>query len=205
MVPGPVRQCIHQPGRRAVDAVPVRDRWPRQTGGVGEGGNVQEEVGRAAECRVDEHRVLERVRCQDRLQRDPSRGQVHERARRSAGHVQPDRLARGGQCAVGKRKTKRLGHHLGGGGGPQELASAARCAARAASHGGRFVEADEAVREASADRLDLARVFGPDRRERDPTGNHDARQVAATGQRKQCGRQALVARRDRHDARPPRQ
>ena len=117
--------------------------------------------------------------------------------------VQPDRLARRRERAVRQRDPKRLGHHLRGGGRPEELASTARRSARAAAQFGRLVRADETVREPRADRLDLARVLGARRRQRHPAGHDDAGQMAAAGQREHHGRQALVARRDAHHAGPP--
>jgi hypothetical protein len=49
-------------GDLAVDALTSRRRWGAQAGGVGDGGQVQDQVGGAAEGRVDHHGVVQRRR-----------------------------------------------------------------------------------------------------------------------------------------------
>jgi len=53
----PVGQGIDEPWHPAVDGHPVLDGGPPQPGVVGDGGDVQQQVGRAAEGGVDDHRV----------------------------------------------------------------------------------------------------------------------------------------------------
>ncbi len=57
MADGTVWQGVDQARHASVDRLPVLDRGPPQTGTVGESRDVQEQIGRAAERRVDGHRV----------------------------------------------------------------------------------------------------------------------------------------------------
>ena len=138
-------------------------------------------------------------------ERNPLLDEPHERAGRAARHVEPDRLAGRAERAVRQRHPERLGHHLRRRRGPEELAAAAGRAAGPAAHRRRVVDRDEAVREARANRLDLAGVLAVDRRQRDAAGDDDAGQMAAAGQRQHRGGQPLVAGRDADHAGAPRQ
>ena len=62
MVHRPVGQHRDEPRHAAIDLAPVVDRRPRQPGGEGDRRNVQQQVRRAAERRVDDHRVANRWR-----------------------------------------------------------------------------------------------------------------------------------------------
>ena len=57
MVSRAVRQDIHEPRHLSVEVNPIVDRRPSQAGGVRDGRNVQEQVGRASKCGVDCHRI----------------------------------------------------------------------------------------------------------------------------------------------------
>ena len=60
-----VGQDAHQPRDPAVDLVPVVDGRPGQARGEGDRGDVQEQVGRAAERGVDRHGVADGAVGQD--------------------------------------------------------------------------------------------------------------------------------------------
>ena len=90
---------------------------------------------------------------------DAARFAAQERAGGLHRHVEPDRLARGGQGGVGDRQTQGFADDLAGGGGAEELAPAARAGAGAAAQVGGLLQRDLAVGEAHAQRLDLAGVF----------------------------------------------
>ena len=59
MVLRAVRERVHEPRRRAIDALPVGDGRDPEPRGVRDRGQVQHEVRRAAEGRVGQHRVLD--------------------------------------------------------------------------------------------------------------------------------------------------
>ena len=52
-----IGQDIDEPRHFAINGNPVLDRRAVQAGGMRDGRNVQEQIGRAAECRVNSHRV----------------------------------------------------------------------------------------------------------------------------------------------------
>ena len=131
----------------------------RRPGGVRDGGQVEHEVGRAAEGGVGQHRVLDRVRGEDARERDAEGRQPHQGEGRAPGGVQPHRLARRSERRVGEREAEGLAHHLRGGGGAEELAAPARRAAGAAGQGRGVFEGHEAVGEPRAQRLHRARVL----------------------------------------------
>ncbi len=76
---------------------------------------------------------------------------------------------------MGQRKPQRLAHHLRGGRGPEELASAAGAGAGAAAHVGGVLQGDLLLREAGPDRLHLAGVLTFVGQEGNPAGDQDRR------------------------------
>ncbi len=62
MADGAVGQHIDQARHGAVDAAPVFHGGARQAGGMGDGGDVQQQVGAAAKGGVDDHGVVQGVR-----------------------------------------------------------------------------------------------------------------------------------------------
>ena len=104
-----------------------------------------------------------------------------------------------------QRHTERFCDDLRRRGGAEELASTARRSARAASHRRRVVEADQIVREARTETLNLSGVFGIARWKCHAARHDDAGQLLAAGQREhRCG-QSLVAGCDAEHARRSRQ
>ena len=188
-----VGQRVHQPRRAAVNARPVLHRRDRQAGGVRHGGQVQQQVGGAAERGVHHHGVVQCLLGEQVAGAQPGIGQRHQRQRGTARHVQPHRFAGGRQGGMRQAQAEPFRHHLGGGRGAQELAAAAGAAARPAAHGLGVLQADQAVRETRADGLYQAGVLGIGRRQGDAAGHDDARLGAQAGHRQQHGRQPLVA------------
>ena len=154
-----VGQNADQPGDLDVDLVPVVDGGPRQSGGEGDGRDVEQQVGRSAERGVDDHGIANGGIGEDIGERQAARGERDERPRRSAGHVAPDRLAGRGERGVRKRDAECLGDNLRRGGGAQKLAAAAGTGAGPAAQFGGLGQRELAMSEAGADRLDLAGVF----------------------------------------------
>ncbi len=69
-----VGQDVDETRDFAVNRTPVFDRWPAQPGRVSDGRNVQEQVGRTAERRVNDHGVADRGVRDDGARRDPLLG-----------------------------------------------------------------------------------------------------------------------------------
>jgi hypothetical protein len=88
----PIRQHVHKTGRRQVHPMPVLDGRLSQASRMGDRRHVQEEVGRPAKCRVNGHRVVNRVIGKDVARTEGARLQRSERASRSACRIDPDRL-----------------------------------------------------------------------------------------------------------------
>ncbi len=101
----------------------------------------------------------------------------HERARRTARHVEPDGMARRRKRGVRDREAERFADDLRGGGRAEKLATAAGRRARAAAQIGRLLERDLAVHESHADRLHAAGIFAIRGRKRDAAGHEHARQI----------------------------
>ena len=132
MVARPVGQRVNQARCRAIDARPVVKRRPAEARGVRDRRDMEQEIRRAADGRMDEHRVLERGGRENRRQRCLVRRQLHQRQRRSVRHVQPHRFAGGCERAVWQAQAERLGDDLRGRRRAEELAPAARRTACAA-------------------------------------------------------------------------
>ncbi len=185
--------------------MPVIDGRPPQAGGEGDGGDVQDQVRRAAEGRVDRHRVADRAIVEDVAEALTGVSESDERSRGAAGHVEPDRLARGRQRGVGDRQSEGLGDDLRRGGGTEELAAAAGAAASAAAQFRRLGQRQLAVGVARPDRLDLAGVFPVARRQRHSPGDQHTGKMLRARQGHHHRGQALVARGDAQHTLPPRQ
>ena len=205
VIAGTVRQRIDEPGHPAVDGRPIARVGPAQSGGVSNGGDVQDQVRRSAERRVDDHGVAKRGVGHDVAHRDVAPFHVHQGARGPARHVEPDRMAGRGQRRVAERHPERFTDDLRRRGGAEELATASGRCAGAAPDVGRLGQIDLAVRESHADRLHAAGVLPFERQQRDAARDQDARQVVARGERHHHRRQSLVARRDAQHAAPRRQ
>ena len=169
---------------------------------MGDGREVEQEVGRPAERRVDRHGVPHGGVGQDVARREPARLELDERARGPPGRVQPDRLARRREGRVRQGEAERLADHLGRRRRPEELAASARRAARAAAHVGRALERDLAVGEAGADGLHRAGVLRVAGGSVTPPGTRTTGQIAHSRERHHHRGEALVARGDAQDTAP---
>ena len=89
----PVGQGIDQTRRGAIHADPVVHRGRPQPGRVGNRRNVQQQVGRAAEGRVHQHGVLERMGREDPRDRNPQGMQPQQGERGAGAQFEPRRLA----------------------------------------------------------------------------------------------------------------
>ncbi len=122
---GAIGQRIDEARDLAIDLDPIFAGRAAQAGGVGDRGDVQEQVGRSAERRVDDHRVTNRLVGQHVAQADGLLLHRDQCAGGAGGEVEPDGLAAGGQRRVWQGHAQRFAHHLRGCGGAQELTPAA--------------------------------------------------------------------------------
>ena len=107
---------------------------PAQPGAIGDGGDVQQQVRRAAERRVHGHRVAEGGVGEDVADRGHALSRADAARRgRAPGHVEPDRLARRRQRRVRQRQAERFGDDLRRRRRAEELAAAAGTGAGAAA------------------------------------------------------------------------
>ena len=72
---------------------PIRCGGTLQARGMGNGGDMQQEVGGTAERGMKHHRIANRRFCQDLFGADPQPVQAQNGAARAAGYVKPDGLA----------------------------------------------------------------------------------------------------------------
>jgi len=200
MPDGAVGQGVDQARHLAAKRGPVVDRGSANFRGVGDGGDVQEQVGRAAEGGVDGHGIAKGCIREDVLRVDAAGLQVGDSAGGAACHFEPERLARGGERGVRQRHAQALADDLRGGGRAEELTAAAGAGAGAATGVGCLLQGQFAVGEASADRLDAASVLAVERCEHDAAGNQDGGQVVDPGEAHHHRWQALVAGGDAEDA-----
>ena len=190
---GPLGSASTRRGTRRLMSAQSAAVGRREAGCVGDGGQVQDQVGGAAEGRVRHHGVAQRGFGDDVAHRDSARFEFQRGAGGAARHVEPDRLAGRRQRAVRERHAQRFAHHLRSGGRAQKLASAAGRSAGAASGAGSFFERDLAVSEAHADGLHAGRIFTVGGQQADPSGHQDGGQIARAGERHHHGRQSFVA------------
>ena len=96
----PIRQGINQPRHQGVDPLPVGNGGAGQASRIGDGRNMEQQIGAAAKGRVNNHRVMQGIFGQNVFRLQSTGLQVHEGRSRTAGHVEPDRLTRGRQRRV---------------------------------------------------------------------------------------------------------
>ena len=160
-----VGQHIDEARHAAVDVDPVVHCRPRQARRVRDGGNVQQQIRRAAERRMNGHRVADARGVRMSAQLRARAVQIDERPRRAHGHIAPHRLAGRRERGMRQRQAERFADDLRGGGRAEKLAAAARRGAGAAAEIRRFLQRDQPVREPRADGLDLAGVLAVLRRQ----------------------------------------
>jgi hypothetical protein len=90
-------------------------------------------------------RIADSTLAEDVAQANAALLEVHKRPRGVAGQFQPDFLSGGRERRVRQREAERFSDRLGRGGGPEELAPAARGSARAAAEFRRLLECDLTV------------------------------------------------------------
>ena len=128
-------------GTLAIDRGPVVHGGAAESGGVGDGGEVQKQVGGSAERGVDDHGVADGAVGEDVAGAKSAALELEQGAGGARGHVEPDGLAGGRERGVGERHAEGFADDLRGGGGAEELAAAAgRCAGAATQLGG-FLQA----------------------------------------------------------------
>ena len=156
---GPFGSASTRRGTRLLTSVQSAAVGPAETCGVGDGGEVQDQVRRPAERRVGHHRVLKRGVGQNLAHRDAALFEPHQRGRRPLGHVEPDRMSGGRECGMAERHPERFGDDLRRGRGAEELAAAARGRTGAAAEIGGILQRDLIVHVAHANRLDARGVL----------------------------------------------
>ena len=203
VVLGTVGKHAHEPRDADVDLVPVVARRPPQPGGEGDRRDVQKQVRRPPERRMDGHGVSDRAVGQDIASRQTAPRKLEHGAGGSSRQVEPDRLAGRCQGGVGDGQAECLGHDLGGGGRAEELAAAARAAARSTAERRGLLQREVAVDVADADRLNFTGVLPLRRRQGDAARHEHARQVGHAGQREHHRGDTLVAGRHADHALAP--
>ena len=199
VVSGAVGESVDESRDLAVDAGPVFCCGPVEFRGVGDGGDVEQEIGGAAEGRVDDHRVVDGGVGEDVLSSKVQLLEAQDGAGGAAGGVEPDGLAGGTESGVREGESEGFGDDLRRGGGAEELAASAGSGAGAAANLGGVFERDLMLGEACADGLDLAGVFAVFGQQRDAAGDQNAGQRAGGGQRHHHRGEALVAGGDAED------
>ena len=177
-------------GVSLVDPVPVGDAHAGASGGVGYGGGVEQQVGRASAGGVDDHGVPEGG-VGENVPGEHAALLGHDQgAGGSAGYVQPGAGAGGRESGVGYGESEALGYDLGCSGGAEELASAARRGAGAAAYVLGVFERYLALGEARAYGLDHAGVLAVFGGEGDAAGDDYDGSVAHSGYGHHHGGQA---------------
>ena len=200
MIDGTVRQHADEARNAAVDVDPVVYGRATKPCGMGDGGNVEQEIGGTAEGRVDDHRIADAGVGQDVAAEDPAGFEFDQRLCGTNGEIGPDGFTGRRKRAVRQRESERFADDLRRGGGSKELAAAAGRTARAASQIGRFLEREQPMRIACADRLHRTEIFAVGRRQGDSAGDEGDGQVPHSGQRHHHRGKTLVARRDAEDS-----
>ena len=109
---GPFGSTLTMRGTRAVDARPVLDGRPPEACRIRDRRDVQQQIGRAAEGRVDDHRVVQGVVGEDVLRADSRlRGPAGARAERRASSSQIG-WPEGASAEWRSDEPERLGDHL---------------------------------------------------------------------------------------------
>ena len=200
VVPRAVGESVDEARNLAIDVCPVFCGGPLEFCGVGDGGDVQEEVGRSAEGRVDDHGVVDCGLGEDVVSSKMQLLEAQNGAGRAAGGVEPDGLAGRSKSGMRKGEAKSFGDDLRRCSGAEKLTASAGRGAGAAADLGSILERDLMLREACADGLDLAGVFSVFRQQCDAPGDENAWQRAGGGQRHHHRGEAFVAGGDAEDA-----
>ena len=192
-VAGAVGKGVDDTRDFAVNAVPVIDRGAAQAGRVGDGGDVEDEVGGSAEGRVNDHGVGDGGIGEDALHGKVHGFEAQDRAGRAPRHIEPDRLSGRRERSVGEGHAQSFAYDLGSRCRPKELASASRAGARSAEVFGSGFEGDFVVGEARADGLDAASVLALLGEEGGAAGDQHAGEVGRARERHHHGGKAFVA------------
>ena len=145
---------------------------------MGNGGQMQQQVGGTAKGRMHHHGVFNGLVGDDILDGDAFFQQAHHGLGRLTAHFHPHRFARGGKGRMRQGQTKAFGHNLRGSGSAKELAAATSGTAGAAAKAGSILKAQFVVGIARADGLHLAEVFAVGGGQGRAAKHHHAGQVA---------------------------
>ena len=202
---GAIGQDTNEARSAAVDLLPVVHGGTAESGGVSDGGDMEEEIGAAAKGRVDGHGIANGGIGEHVAGAQAGALHLRDAARGLTRDVEPDFLTARRERTVRRREAERFGYHLRSRRRSQELTTSARRGARPATHVGGFLQRDAAMRKTCAHRLHGTGVFAGDRREHDPAGHEHAREIVHGGEGHHHGRQPFVAGGYADDALPHRQ
>ena len=188
-----IREDVDEARDGAVDARPVVDGGARQAGGVRDGGDVEREISGAAEGRVRDEGVVNRIGREEVARGGAGLFECEEGEGGTPGEIAPDGCARGGERAVREREAEGFGDDLARGGRAHELATAAGRATGFAAHLGGVLEGDFLAGETGREGLDLAGVLGVLGEERDAAGHENGREIGRAGEGEEHRGEALVA------------
>ncbi len=166
-----IGQTVDEPRHERVDFAERGGVWPLQTRCGGDRRDVQQQIGAAADGRVNQHRVEDRIVGQDLAHRFTALDHQPRCGGRITSQLRPDRLTAGCQRRMRHGHAECFGDDLAGRRGAQELATAAGSAASAAAFQRRFLQRHFAAAVSGADRLHFAGIFANGRRQRDAAGN----------------------------------
>ena len=145
MADGAIRQRVHETRRGAVRGDPVVHFWNREARGVCDGGDVEQQIRRAADGRVDDERVADGSVGEDVATAESACIEIHDGLRGTHRDVEPHGLSARRERGVRQREAERLGDDLRRGRSAEELASAAGRGARTAAEFGGFPQRQHAV------------------------------------------------------------
>ena len=198
------REAVHNSRSLQVDFLEVFPGWPRKSGGVGNRGNVQKKVSRAAHGGMDHHRTTDRGFGENVLDPYSVLAHFYDCPSRVAGKIGPDVKTARSQGGMRKGETHCLGDSLGSGSCTEELATPTWGRTRLASKVLSLFKVDQPFGEACTEGLNSPCVFTLFRGKCDPAGDDDSGQVArklAKGRDEHRHRgEALVASRDSEDS-----
>jgi hypothetical protein len=193
MALGAIRERVDEARHLAIDARPIVYRGTRQSRGMRDGGQMQNQVRRPAESRVNHQRVAHVGIGENSAHGEPARFHLKDGAGGAARHIGPDGVSRRSEGGMRERHAQRLADHLRGSGGAQELASAAGRRASAAQHIGGILQGHLTACEARSGGLHFAGVLAIRRLQGDAAGNQNAGERARGGESHHHRREALVA------------
>ena len=188
-----IREDVDEARDGAVDARPVVDGGAREAGGVCDGGDVEREISGAAEGRVRDEGVVNRIGREEVTRGGAGLFECEEGEGGTPGEIAPDGGTRRRERAVREREAESLGDDLAGGGRAHELAAAAWRTAGLAAHLGGVFEGDFLAGETGRERLDFAGVLGVLGEERDAAGHENSWEIGRAGEGEEHRREALVA------------